>query len=148
MLTIQWNMKKSLLALFVLYISFASMAQNDCFVRLQKAFDDRGSHAVADDMHRNVIITYFLKGGSSYCITGKARVENGLIVSIFLQYEDNSYKLVEKEFYNLKRNPPTVVNGITEMITNSDGEKFKIVFIDQLKSKKKGYKSAELPDDL
>jgi hypothetical protein len=55
---------------------------------------------------------------------------------------------MEKDFYNLKKNPPTIVNGITEMITNSDGEKFKIVFIDQLKPKKKGYKSAELPGDL
>ena len=148
MLTIQRHMKKSLLTLLVFYISFATMAQDDCFLRLQKAFDDRGSHSIADDMHRNVIITYFVKGGSSYCITGKTRVENGLIVSIFLQYEDNSYELMEKEFYNLKKNPPTIVNGITEMITNSDGEKFKIVFIDQLKPKKKGYKNAELPADL
>ena len=123
------------------------MAQEECFVRLQKAFDNRGSFTVADDMHRNVIISYFEAGGS-YCISGKARVENGTIVSIFLQYDDNTYELMEKKFYNTMKQPPTIVNGITEMIHNSDGEKFKIVFIDQLKPKKKAYKPAGLPDDL
>ena len=123
------------------------MAQQECFIRLQKAFDDRGAFTVADDMHRNVIISYFADGGS-YCIAGKARVENGTIVSIFLQYDDNTYELMEKKFYNSKKQPPTIVNGITEMIYNADAEKFKIVFIDQLKPKKKGYKTVDLPDDL
>ena len=141
-------MKKSLFALIVAFISFSSMAQSECFVRLQKAFDDRGAYTVADDMHRNVILSYFQDGGGSYCISGKARVENGFIVSIFLQYDDNTYELMEKKFYNSKKQPPTIVNGITEMIYNTDGEKFKIVFIDQLRPKKKTYKSVDLPDDL
>ena len=123
------------------------MAQEDCFVRLQKAFDNRGSFTVADDMHRNVIISYF-ESGESHCIAGKARVENGTIVSIFLQYDDNTYELMEKKFYNEKKQPPIIVNGISEMIYNSDGEKFKIIFIDQLKPKKKEYKSVDIPNDL
>ncbi len=140
-------MKKSLL-IFLVFISFSSMAQSDeCFVRLQKAFDDRGAFTVADDMHRNVIISYFEDGGS-YCITGKARVEDGKIVSVFLQYDDNTYELMEKKFYNSNKQPPTIVNGISEMIYNADGEKFKVIFIDQLKPKKKEYKPANLPDDL
>ena len=142
-------MKKSLLILIIALISTVSYSQtNDCFTRIRKAFDTRGAYTVSDDMHRNVILSYFETGGGSYCITGKARVENGLIVSIFLQYDDNSYELMEKSFYNSKKNPPTIVNGITEMIYNADGEKFKIVFIDQLKPKKKSYKSVDLPDDL
>lgn len=140
-------MKKSLLALFVIFMAFSSMSQGECFTRLQKAFDDRGAYSVADDMHRNVIITYFQEGGS-YCISGKGRVENGLIVSIFLQYDDNTYELMDQKFYNAKKQPPIIVNGITEMIYNADGEKFKIVFIDQLKPKRKGYKTVNIPDDL
>lgn len=140
-------MKKYLL-FFLTFVSLSSFAQGDeCFVRLQKAFDDRGSFTVADDMHKNVIISYFEDGGS-YCIAGKARVENGTIVSVFLQYDDNTYELMEKKFYNSSKMPPTIVNGISEMIYNADGEKFKVVFIDQLKPKKKEYKSANLPDDL
>lgn len=141
-------MKKSLLILTLIFSTVYSFAQdNECFLRLQKAFDERGSYTIADDMHRNVIISYFENGGS-YCITGKARVENGTIVSIFLQYDDNTYELMEKKFYNTKKLAPTIVNGITEMIYNEDGEKFKIVFIDALRPKKKAYKSADLPDDL
>lgn len=141
-------MKKSILVLFVMFTGLSSFGQSECFIRLQKAFDDRGSYTVSDDMHRNVIISYFQDGGGSFCISGKARVENGLIVSIFLQFDDNTYELMEKDFYNSKKNPPTIVNGITEMIYNADSEKFKIVFIDQLKPKKKSYKSVSLPDDI
>lgn len=140
-------MKKSLF-IFLTFISFATFAQEDeCFVRLQKAFDDRGSFTVADDMHRNVIISYF-EGGGSYCVAGKARVENSTIVSVFLQYDDLTYELVEKKFYNSVKQPPAIVNGISEMIYNADGEKFKVIFIDQLKPKKKEYKSVSLPEDL
>ena len=141
-------MKKSILILAVVFIGLSSFGQSKCFTRLQKAFDDRGSYTVSDDMHRNVILSFFQEGGESYCIAGKVRVENGLIVSIFLQYDDNTYEMMEKNFYNSKKNSPTIVNGITEMIYNTDSEKFKIVFIDQLKPKKKSYKSVDLPDDL
>jgi hypothetical protein len=140
-------MKKGLF-IFLSFISFASLAQeNECFVRLQKAFDDRGSFTVADDMHRNVIVSFFEDGGS-YCLNGKARVENGTIVSVFLQFNDETYELMEKKFYNTNKQPPTIVNGISEMIFNTDGEKFKVVFIDQLRPKKKEYKTANLPEDL
>ncbi|MEJ6776113.1 MAG: hypothetical protein QNK85_02160 [Crocinitomicaceae bacterium] len=140
-------MKKSILALFVMFIGLSSFGQNECFIRLQKAFDDRGSFTPSDDMHRNVIVSYFQDGGGSYCLSGKVRVENGLISSIFLQYEDDTYELL-RDFYNYKKSPPKIVNGITEMIFNADDEKFKIVFIDQLKPKKKSYKLVALPDDL
>ncbi len=128
-------------------LSFTSFGQ-DCFVKLQKAFDDRGSNPVGDDMHRNVIISFFEDGGTSYCIAGKARVENGYITSIFMQYVDETYELMETKFYNSEKKPPTIVNGITEMIYNADNEKFKIVFIDALKPKQKSFKEVTLPDDL
>ena len=140
-------MKKGLLLLFFGVILSASVMSQGCFTRLQKAFDDRGAYSVSDDMHRNVILSYF-EDGTARCISGKARVENGLIVSIFMQYDDNTYALMEAKFYNSKKQPPTIVNGITEMIYTSDGEKFKIIFIAKLKPKKKAFKEVELPDDL
>lgn len=140
-------MKKNILALIITIIGFSAFSQDDCFIKLQKAFDDRGANAVADDMHRNVIVSFFEEGGS-YCIAGKARVENGVIVSIFLQYDDMTYELMEKKFFNSKKQAPIIVNGISEMIENTDHEKFKIVFIDALKPKKKGYKTVTLPSDL
>lgn len=140
-------MKKSLLLAIAVFISVAANAQ-DCFTRLQKAFDARGAYAVADDMHRNVILTFFEADGTSYCISGKARVEKGLVQSVFKQFQDDTYELMEKKFYNAQKQPPVIVNGITEMIHNTDGEKFKIVFIDALKPKQKSYKEIDLPEDL
>jgi len=141
-------MKKNLLILLATVFTFSGLyAQDGCFLRLQKAFDERGANAVADDMHRNVIVSYF-EDGTSYCISGKVRVENGVIESVFLQYDDNTYELMEDVFYNSTKEPPGIVNGISEMIFTKEGEKFKVVFIDQLKPKKKIHKPAVLPDDL
>lgn len=140
-------MRKSLLLICAIFAISLANAQSDCFLRLQKAFDDRGAYSVSDDMHRNVFLSFF-ETGSTYCVSGKARVENGLIVSVFMQFDDNTYELMEKKFYNSKKQPPQIVNGISEMIYNADGEKFKVVFIEALKPKKKSYKAAALPDDL
>lgn len=140
-------MKKGLLLLFFGALITSSAMSQDCFTRLQKAFDDRGAISVVDEMHRNVIISYF-EDGTSYCVSGKVRVENGFIVSIFLQYEDDNYKLMDEKFHNSNNKPPTIINGISEMIITENHEKLKIIFIDNLKPKKKGYKQVVLPDDL
>lgn len=141
-------MRKTILLFLLSFLSFTTFSQDDCFIRLQKAFDKRGSYTVANDMHKNVIVSFFEKDGETTCVAGKARVENGLIVSYFLQYEDNTYEFQDKKFYNDKKQSPRIVNGISEMIYNADGEKFKIVFIDQLKPKAKELKQVSLPDDL
>ena len=122
------------------------ITQENCFLRLQKAFDERGAYTVTDDMHRNVYISYFEDGGSR-CISGKSRVENGKIVSVFLQYDDNTYELLDAKFYNYKKLLPAIINGISEMIYTSEGDKFKIVFIDKLKPKRKDYKEAHISLD-
>jgi hypothetical protein len=140
-------MKKGLLILSSFLIGYATFAQDDCYKRLEEAFAKRGAYTVADDMHRNVIISYFEKEGTS-CVSGKARVENGQIVSLFIQYDDNTYELIEKKFYNDKKAPPSIENGISQMIFTPDGEKFKVIFIEKLKPKQKTVKEAALPGDL
>lgn len=140
-------MKKGLLFLFFgVLLSTAGYSQN-CFLRLQKAFDERGANAVADDMHRHVYVSFF-EDGTARCVLGKTRVENGKIVSVFLQYDDDTYELMDAKFYNSNKVQPEIVNGISEMIYTANGEKFKIVFIDQLKPKQKSLKEVEIPDDL
>ncbi|MEY3237047.1 MAG: hypothetical protein RI883_1148 [Bacteroidota bacterium] len=139
-------MKKGLLFLTAIVFTF-SVSGQDCYKKFEDAFAKRGSYTVADDMHRNVIISYFEKEGTT-CVSGKARVENGLIMSIFIQYDDNTYELLDKKFFNEKKVAPGIVNGISEMIYTSDGEKFKIIFIDKLKPKSKTLKEVAIPDDL
>lgn len=140
-------MKKYLFLSLVLFASLSINAQDDCFKRLEEAFKKRGAFSVADDMHRNVIISFFETEGTN-CVAGKARVENGTVVSIFLQYKDDTYELLDKKFYNAKKTAPVVENGISEMIFTVDGEKLRVVFIDKLKPKAKSYKGVTLPDDL
>ena len=141
-------MKKYLL-LGLTIISFlgAFAQEEDCFKKLENAFTKRGSYTIADDMHRNVIVSYFDASGSN-CVSGKARVENGLIVSILIKYDDDTYEPLESKFYNIKKGPPSISNGISEMIMTPAGEKFRIVFIDNLKPKAKTAKTVKLPDDL
>jgi hypothetical protein len=140
-------MKKHFLLLSVLFLSLSSFSQNDCFKKLEDAFAKRGANTVGDAIHSNVIVSFFEETGTR-CVGGKVRVENGTITSVFLQFNDNSYELMEKKFYNAKKTPPTITNGISEMIYTADGEKFRIVFIEKLKPKKQVYKEISLPDDL
>ncbi len=143
-------MKKHLLFFALIFISGLSLAQTvpgDCYKKLEDAFLKRGSLPVADDMHPNVIICFFEETGSR-CLGGKVRVENGAITNIFIQFEDNTYEKMNTKFYNVKKLQPTITNGISELILNADGEKFKVVFIDKLKPKKQTYKEINLPDDL
>jgi len=140
-------MKKSLLILSAIFISATSFSQGDCFKKLEEAFSKRGSTSIADDMHLNVIVSFF-EGESVKCVGGKVRVENGTITSIFLQFNDNNHESMNKKFYNSKKTPPIISNGISEMIFTAEGDKFRVIFIDKLKPKKREYKEINLPDDL
>lgn len=122
-------------------------AQENCFERIEKAFKERGSYIVSDDVHRNVIISFF-EDGQAQCVKGKARVEDGVITSIFIYFDDNTSEMYKKKFYNQKKQAPTISNGISEMIYTPDGEKFRIVFIEKIKPKQKKMKEAEIPDDF
>jgi len=144
-------MKNITIILLSVFITHTLVAQNQskvgCFDRLQKAFEKRGSYSVADDIHRNVILSFFTDEGQE-CLSGKVRVEHGAITSIFIQYNEGDYELLEKKFNNAQKAAPRVTNGISEMIYISDGQRLRVIFIDKLKPKPREYKSADLPSDL
>ena len=142
-------MKKHVIFLSLLLISATTFSQQvDCFKKLEDAFAKRGSLSIADAVHENVIISFFETGKETRCISGKARVENGTIISVFLQREDNGYDLFDETPRNSKKTAPIITNGITEMAITPDGEKYRVVFYAKLKPKKANYKSVNLPDDL
>lgn len=143
------KMKKIVLLAFATVVSISSfLAQNEnCYEKLENAFLERGAYTVSDDIHRNVIISFF-EDEEVYCVKAKVRVENGFITSIFYYFDDNTSELYDNKFYNDKKQQPTIENGISEMITNADGEKFKVIFIEKLKPKKKNLKRVTIPDDL
>lgn len=137
-------MKKTFLLLFFSALFSSAFAQTGCYAEWKKVFTDRGAYTVSDDMHRKVIIS-FIEGGESYCVYGKVRVENGRIVSVFVQYEDGEYELMDGKLVNGQGRAPGVTNGMSELITNENGEKFHVLFIEKIKPKKKAYKSAGGP---
>ena len=119
----------------------------NCFEKYESAFKERGSYTISDNIYRNVMISFF-EGDEVYCVRGKVRVENGYVSAIFYYFDDNTEELYDKKFHNLNNEPPTVTNGISEMIINADREKFKVVFIDKLKPKRKSMQQMTIPDDL
>ncbi|MDX1350310.1 MAG: hypothetical protein R3279_08685 [Putridiphycobacter sp.] len=137
-------MKKTILLFLFSGIIMQSFAQTGCYAEWKKVFEQRGAYTVTDDMYRSVIIS-FIEGDESFCIYGKVRVENGKIVSIFVQYEDGEFALMDQKFTNKANRPPGIVNGISEEITNEAGEKFYVLFIDKIKPKKREYKKAAGP---
>ncbi|MBK7130759.1 MAG: hypothetical protein IPM74_04100 [Crocinitomicaceae bacterium] len=133
-----------LLSFFTLMIG-GSFAQTGCYTEWKTAFDERGSYAIGDEVHRNVYIA-FVEDGESYCVQGKARVEYGKIVSIWFMFEDGTYDLMESDkFTNKAKAAPGIVNGISEEIITKDGEHFYIIFVDKIKPKKKSYKTVGGP---
>ena len=136
-----------LLTLFSLIVG-AGFAQTGCYAEWKAAFDDRGSYAIADEVHRNVYIA-FIEEGESICVAGKVRVEYGKIVSIWLMFEDGTYDLMEADKFSSKtKQPPTIVNGISEEIITKEGEHLYVIFVDKIKPKKKTYKTVGGPGDL
>ena len=107
-------MKKSLLLLFFSTLFISSYAQEGCFNEWKEVFIKRGAYTVMDDMHRKVIIS-FIENGESFCVYGKVRVENGKIVSIFTQFENGDYELMEGKIVNNKKMAPSIKNGISEL---------------------------------
>ncbi|MCG8577775.1 MAG: hypothetical protein MI810_23050 [Flavobacteriales bacterium] len=136
----------TLLAFTFMFSAVYSQASG-CLDEWRTAFEKRGAYSVADDMHRKVYIS-FVEEGESFCVAGKARVENGRIVSIFLQYEDGTYELMDMEFHNKDGRPPSITNGISEEIINEKKEHFYIIFVEKLKPKKKEYKTVGGPGDI
>jgi hypothetical protein len=137
-------MKKTFILLFFTVLFSNIYAQDGCYKEWKEVFDKRGAYTVSDDMHRKVIIS-FIEDGKSYCVYGKARVENGRIVSVFVQYEDGEYELMDGKILNSQKMSPAITNGISELCVNENGEQFYVMFIEKIKPKKKAYKSAGGP---
>ncbi|WP_070138537.1 hypothetical protein [Crocinitomix algicola] len=140
-------MKRTILLLFFSLFYANMYAQTGCLEQWQAAFEKRGSFAVSDDMHRKVYVS-FIENGESWCVSGKARVENGRVVSVFLQYEDGTYELMDMKLVNTQGRSPGVRNGISEEIINEENQHFYVIFVEKLKPEQKKYKTVGGPGDF
>lgn len=140
-------MKRTILLVFLTFLFSGAYAQTGCLQEWRKVFQERGAYSVSDDMHRKVYIS-FVENGESWCVLGKARVENGKVVSVFLEYEDGTYELMDMKLLNKDGKAPAIENGISEEIINEAKEHFYVIFVEKLKPKKREYKTVGGPDDL
>lgn len=140
-------MKKTALLLFFTFLFSGAFAQTGCLAEWKSVFEKRGSYSVSDDMHRKVYIS-FVEDGESYCVAGKARVENGKVVSVFLQYEDGTFELMDMKLLNASGKLAGIENGISEEIINEEKQHFYVIFVEKLRPKKKEYKTVGGPGEL
>lgn len=139
---------KRLITLFALTFLFSGVYAQNCLEEWKDAFKKRGAYAVTDDMHRNVYIA-FVEDGEAYCVAGKARVENGNIVSVFVQYEDGTYELyLDGKIVNPQGKEVKINNGISDEIVTSNGEHMFVIFVQKLKPEQKKFKTVGGPGDL
>ena len=89
-------MKSTLLLVLMAFLGVAANAQTGCIAEWKKVLR-KGSLFVADDMPQCYIS--FMKK-TILLRLGKARVENGKIVAVFLQYEDETYGLMDMKLVN------------------------------------------------
>lgn len=139
-------MKNTLTLFLFTFLFTGAFAQTGCLKEWRDVFEKRGSYSVSDDMHRKVYIA-FVEDGDSYCVAGKCRVENGRIVSIFFEFEDGTFDLMDLDFHNNAGRPPGIENGISEEIINENKEHMYVIFVDKLKPKKKEYKTVGGPPE-
>ncbi len=138
-------MNKFYVLFFALALSFGAVAQN-CADAWKKVFEKRGSYAVADDIHRSVVIAVW-EGEECYCVQGKARVEMGRIKSIWIMLEDEEYDFIDKELLDSKGKAALITNGVSDVFYTKDKEKFQVFFKEKIKPKKKGYKQVGGPGE-
>lgn len=136
--------KNLLVLVFLLGVTktFAQGSKSEtCLEQYQKQFKERGASAVDDGNHK-VIISITTESGTE-CYEGKAKVESNLVVAIYLSYEDGTQEFLDRKYKGTGK--PKIVNGISEVLTTTDGESIQVVFTTKILPKKKQLKKATGP---
>ena len=132
------------------FFSQSNSVQLTCYSKYAKVFEKRGATNVSDGIYDNVIIT-IRKGSMADCFYGKVTVKNGNVdfKNMFLKFEDDTYEKLDMKFkYNEKEEETeiNVVNGISNVILTADEELVNVLFVKNIKPKKKKYAKAAEPD--
>ena len=146
-------MKKIISALILTCIFSISFAQNNkielnCYDKYAKVFEKRGANEVLDGTYDNVIIS-IRKGSMADCFYGKVTVTDRSVdlKNVFLKFEDDTFEKLELEFkYKEKEKMVAIVNGISNVILTEDEELVNILFVKNIKPKKKKYAKAAEPN--
>ncbi len=136
-------MKKLYALLLTALITSASFAQDGtCYESYRKVFENRGTYEIKDGVHDDVIISNRSEEGNE-CYLGSVTVKNGEVIEIAIYFEDDTKEVVVYEFKD--KVTWSVANGISRTRVTRNDEQINVMFIDQIKPKKKQYKKAPLP---
>lgn len=137
-------MIKNLLAIVLFFGGLTLHAQTQkgtCLEEYQKEFKERGA-SPADDGNHKVIVSITTESGTD-CYEGKAKVESGYVIAIYMSYEDGTYEFLDRKYKGPSK--AKIVNGISEPLITTDTESIQIVFIEKILPKKKQFKKAKGP---
>ncbi|UTW64194.1 hypothetical protein KFE98_08670 [bacterium SCSIO 12741] len=130
---------------FTFLLSFflisGSLSAQDCYEKYRRAFNERGAEEVVDSTYDNIIIS-IRDGQTTNCYLGKVTVKNGkvLLDNFFIKLEDDTYENVAPQFKTYA--PVEIKNGISQIILDRHDALYNVVFIGNIKPKKKGYMKA------
>ena len=130
----------SILALTSAYSQTATSSET-CLEQYQTQFKERGASPVDDGNHK-VIISITTETGTE-CYEGKAKVEGATVIALYLSYEDGTTEFLERKYKGISK--PKITNGISEVLTTTDGETIQVVFVTKILPKKKQLKKATGP---
>ena len=144
-------MRKFLLCIAVLIAFSSAKAQpkekkTTCHQKYAQVFEKRGANPVEDGVYDNVIIT-FRKGSLADCFYGKVNVIKGKIntLDMHLKFADDSYERIQRQF-RYPDEDVTIEGGMSRTMVTEDDELITILFIKNIRPKKKAYMKAADPD--
>lgn len=144
-------MKKFLLLIITITLFTSVKAQKPetvqtCHQKYVAVFEKRGAFPIEDGIYDNVIIT-FRKGSLADCFYGKVKVQNGDIVpqEMYLKFEDDTYERLQKKF-RYPEEKVTIEQGMSKTMIMSDDELITVLFVKNIRPKKKSFVKAADPD--
>jgi hypothetical protein len=131
----------------IVSVAFAqSPIQTTCYTKYAKVFEKRGATEVVDGVYDDIIIT-IRKGSMADCFYGKVTIKNGDVgyQNMYLKFEDGTFEKLDLTFKNEKKSIK-IVNGISNTFVTEDEELVNVLFVKNIKPKKKKYAKAAEPD--
>tara|TARA_B100000809_G_C15139756_1_gene532556 strand:- start:58 stop:498 length:441 start_codon:yes stop_codon:yes gene_type:complete len=131
----------------IVSVAFAqSTVQTTCYTKYAKVFEKRGAKAVTDGTYDDIIIT-IRKGSMADCFYGKVTIKDDEVdyQNMYLKFEDGTYEKLDLTFKNEKKSI-RIVNGISNTFVTEDEELVNVLFVKNIKPKKKKYAKAAEPD--
>lgn len=143
---------KNFLLLIITVTLFTSVkaqkpeAVQTCHQKYVAVFEKRGAFPIEDGIYDNVIIT-FRKGSLADCFYGKVKVMHGDIVpqEMYLKFEDDTYERLQKKF-RYPEEKVTIEQGMSKTMIMSDDELITVLFVKNIRPKKKSFVKAADPD--